>query len=369
MRRYRPASHDHPEETNLFASSYLPEPADPHAFSIDPPARDRGPVGVLFINLGTPDQPDAPSIRRYLGEFLSDPRVIEIPQWLWQVILRGFILTRRPRALAPRYRDIWLEAGSPLLVWSQAQVNGVQQALAARGVAVHAELGMRYGNPSIAGALQKLRAAGCERILVMPMYPQYAASTTATAVDRVSACMAGLRNQPELRFVKRFHDDPGYIDALARQVEGYWSRHGRPQRLLLSFHGLPRRTIEAGDPYHRDCMETAALLKRRLGADGDKVHVSFQSRFGAEKWLEPYTEPTLRQWAKEGITDVDVMCPGFLADCLETLEEIQMQCRDAFLQEGGRQFRYLPCLNDDPVWCGYFADLVNQHLAGWLKSP
>lgn len=353
----------------MFASSYLPEPADPLAFSADPPARDRGPVGVLFINLGTPDQPDAPSIRRYLGEFLSDPRVIEIPQWLWQIILRGFILTRRPRALAPRYREIWLEQGSPLLVWSQAQVQGVQRALAEQGVAVHVELGMRYGNPSVSSAMQALRAAGCERILVMPMYPQYAASTTATAVDCVSTHMAALRNQPELRFVKRYHDDPGYIDALARQVENYWDQHGKPERLLLSFHGLPRRTIEAGDPYHRDCMETASLLKRRLGDDGDKVHVSFQSRFGAEKWLEPYTEPTLREWAKQGISSVDVICPGFLADCLETLEEIQMQCRDAFLQDGGTQFRYLPCLNDDPVWCAHFAKLVTQHLAGWIDRP
>jgi ferrochelatase len=358
-----------PEETILFASPYLPEPADPHAFNPDPPARDPGPVGVLFINLGTPDQPDAPSIRRYLGEFLSDPRVIEIPQWLWQIILRGFILTRRPRALAPRYRDIWLEQGSPLLVWSQAQVDGVQQALAAQGVTVIAELGMRYGNPTVDAALRKLRAAGCERILVMPMYPQYAASTTATAVDCVSSCLATLRDQPELRFVKRYHNDSGYIDALAGQVRAYWSEHGQPQRLLLSFHGLPRRTIEAGDPYHRDCMETAALIRQRLGADGDKVHVSFQSRFGAERWLEPYTEPTLRLWAREGITDVDVMCPGFLADCLETLEEIQMQCRDAFLQEGGKRFRYLPCLNDDPVWCAHFANLVKQHLAGWIDRP
>jgi ferrochelatase len=347
----------------------LPEPADPQAFSADPPARDRGPVGILFINLGTPDRPDASAIRRYLGEFLSDPRVIEIPQWLWQVILRGFILIRRPRALAPRYHEIWLEKGSPLLVWSRAQVDGVQQALQNHGVTVHVELGMRYGNPSVPAAMQTLRAAGCERILIMPMYPQYAASTTATAVDAVSRYMATLRNQPELRFVKRYHDDPSYIDALARQVENYWGQHGKPQRLLLSFHGLPRRTIEAGDPYHRDCMETAALLKKRLGDDGGKVHVSFQSRFGAERWLEPYTEPTLRQWAKEGVEHVDVMCPGFLTDCLETLEEIQMQCRDAFLQDGGKRFRYLPCLNDDPVWCAGFALLVKRHLAGWMERP
>lgn len=352
--------------TKLFASRFLPEPADPHALSSEPPPRGATPVGLLLVNLGTPDEPTAESIRRYLAEFLSDPRVIEIPPWIWQVILRGFILTRRPRALAPRYKEIWLDQGSPLLVWSNAQAQGLQQHLAGIDVPVCVELGMRYGNPSIASAMDKLRSAGCERILVMPMYPQYAASTTATAVDCVAAYAAKLRNQPELRFVKRYHDDPGYIDALARQVSQYWSLHGKPQRLLLSFHGLPRRTIEQGDPYHRDCMETAMLLKQQLGDDAGLVHVSFQSRFGAEKWLEPYTEPLLREWARQGIEQVDVMCPGFLADCLETREEIQMQCRDAFMAEGGRQFRYLPCLNDDPAWIAGLAELARKHLAGWI---
>ncbi len=351
--------------TKLFAPRYLPEPADPHALDSQPPLRQGGPVGVLLINLGTPDEHTSKSIRRYLGQFLSDPRVIEIPALIWQVILRGFILTRRPQALAPRYEEIWLPEGSPLLVWSQAQARGVQQHLSDSGVAAHVELGMRYGNPSIADAMGALRAKGCERILVLPMYPQYAASTTATAVDAVAAYAAKLRNQPELRFVKRYHDEPGYIDALARQITEYWAAHGKPQRLLLSFHGLPRRTVEQGDPYHRDCMETVLLLKRRLGADADLVHVSFQSRFGAEKWLEPYTEPLLREWARQGISQVDVMCPGFLADCLETREEIQMQCRDAFLEEGGQQFRYIPCLNDDPAWISSMADLVRKHMGGW----
>ncbi len=352
--------------SKLFASRYLPEPADPHAFSLEPPARDAGPAGILLVNLGTPDEPTPASIRRYLAEFLSDPRVIEIPQWIWQIILRAFILTRRPGALAPRYREIWLEQGSPLLVWSQAQALGVQRHMEADGFDARVELGMRYGNPSIASAVDRLRAAGCQRILTVPMYPQYAASTTATAVDRVAAHAARLRDQPELRFVKRYQDDDGYIKALIGQVRQYWDQHGTPQRLLLSFHGLPRRTVEQGDPYYRDCMETALLLKQGLGADGDRVHVSFQSRFGAEKWLEPYTEPTLRQWAREGIGQVDVMCPGFLADCLETMEEIQMQCRDAFLAEGGRQFRYIPCLNDDPVWAAGFARLIGKHLGGWV---
>ncbi|HUH59150.1 MAG TPA: ferrochelatase [Candidimonas sp.] len=351
----------------LFASRYLPEPVDPHALDECPPPRGAAPVGVLLVNLGTPDQPTAASIRRYLGEFLSDPRVIEIPQWIWQVILRGFILTRRPAALAPRYREIWLDGGSPLLVWSRAQAHGIQKALTAANMAVRVELAMRYGNPDIPGAMDTLRDAGCERILVVPMYPQYAASTTATAVDAVASYAARRRDQPELRFIKRYHVDPGYIGALAQQVRQYWEANGKPQRLLLSFHGLPQRTIRLGDPYHRDCMETAACLKQALGADGDRIHVAFQSRFGAEKWLEPYTEPTLRQWAREGITGVDVMCPGFLADCLETLEEIQMECRDAFLAEGGKAFRYIPCLNDDGLWITNFTALIKRQLAGWVS--
>ncbi|MFC3340088.1 ferrochelatase [Paracandidimonas soli] len=350
---------------NLFPSRYLPEAPDPDALSATPAPLPKGPTGILVVNLGTPDEPTPKAIRRYLLEFLSDPRVIELPQWLWQIILRGIVLVRRPHHLAPRYEEIWHERGSPLLVWSQAQADGVQQRLRAQGLDVRTAVGMRYGNPSIASAIDALRSQGCERILCVPLYPQYAASTTATAVDHVARHAARLRNQPELRFIKRYHADPGYIDALARQVQAYWAAHGKPERLLLSFHGLPRVTVEQGDPYHRDCMETLLLLRQRLGEDGDRVHVAFQSRFGAQAWLQPYTEPLLREWAKQGVGSVDVMCPGFLADCLETLEEIQMQCRDAFLEDGGKQFRYLPCLNDDPVWADALTEIVRRHMAGW----
>lgn len=350
----------------LFKSRYAPEPTDVHALNPDPPLREPGPIGVLIVNLGTPDEPTPKAIRRYLGEFLSDSRVVEIPQFLWQIILRGVILPRRPVALAPRYKGIWMEQGSPLLVYSQAQAQGVQQALASRNVRV--ELAMRYGNPSIPAGLDALKAAGCERILTVPLYPQYAASTTATVVDKVLAWAKTRRNQPELRFIKRYHDLPAYINVLAQQVQNYWKQHGKPERLVLSFHGLPRRTILQGDPYHRDCMETATLLKRRLGEDGDRVYVTFQSRFGAEKWLEPYTEPTLKLWAKQGVKRVDVLCPGFLADCLETLEEIQIECRDAFLADGGQELRYLPCLNDDPDWIRGLSELIITHLSGW-SSP
>ncbi|WP_414650883.1 ferrochelatase [Eoetvoesiella sp.] len=349
-------------------SRFLPEPSDPHALEATPPIRLAGPIGVLMINLGTPDEATAGSIRKYLGEFLSDPRVIEMPQWLWQPILRGAVLPLRPRKLAPRYREIWLEQGSPLLVYSLAQARAVQAALVGTGIDAVVEAGMRYGNPSIADALARLRGRGCERILVLPMYPQYAASTTATAVDAVMACLARVRNQPELRFVKRYNTEPAYIEALARQLRQFWQERGKPQRLLLSFHGLPRVTVEQGDPYHRDCMETAQALRQHLGEDGQLVHVAFQSRFGAQRWLEPYTMPTLQQWARQGIAQVDVLCPGFLADCLETLEEIQMQCRDAFLGSGGKQFRYIPCLNGDAQWAEGLARLIRRHIEGWLAG-
>lgn len=347
-------------------SRFMAEPADPHALAADPPPRASGAPGVLFINLGTPDAPTAPAIRRYLAEFLSDPRVIEIPQVVWQVILRLFILPRRPRALVPRYKGIWWPEGAPLLVASRQQADGVEQELAGRGIKVRSVLGMRYGNPSIAAAMNALRDAGCDRVLVVPLYPQYAASTTATAVDKVGEYAKRRRDQPEFRYIKRYPDDPGYIAALADSVRRHWQQHGKPERLLLSFHGIPKVTVEQGDPYHRDCMTTVHALKAALGEDGALVHHSFQSRFGAQEWLQPYTEPTLREWAAQGVRSVQVMCPGFLADCLETLEEIQIECRDAFLESGGTQFSYIPCLNGDPGWVKALSDLVERSLGGWL---
>lgn len=350
---------------SLFSSPYVAEPVDPHALATEPPPRSDGPVGVLFVNLGTPDAPTPKAIRRYLAEFLSDPRVIEIPPLLWQPILRLFVLTRRPAALTPRYKDIWWEGGAPLLVATRQQAEGAQRELSARGIEIRAAVGMRYGNPSIAAGMDALRDAGCDRVLVVPLYPQYAASTTATAVDKVSAYARQRRNQPQLRFIKRYPDDAGYIGALAERIRAHWREHGKPERLLLSFHGIPKVTVEKGDPYHRDCMDTVRALKRALGPDGALVHHSFQSRFGAQEWLQPYTEPTLREWARSGVSTVDVMCPGFLADCLETLEEIQVECRDAFRGEGGRDFRYIPCLNGDETWVRALADIVQRNLQGF----
>jgi ferrochelatase len=224
---------------------------------------------------------------------------------------------------------------------------------------------MRYGNPSIPDAIARLRRQGCERILTVPLYPQYAASTTATVVDAVTRHAARLRDQPELRFIKRFHEEPAYLDALAGRIERYWQEHGKPQKLVMSFHGLPRYSIELGDPYYRDCMDTARLLSQRLSLPREQIEVTFQSRFGTARWLEPYTEPTLKVLAAAGTTEVDVVCPGFVADCLETLEEISLECRDAFIGAGGRQFRYIPAVNDDPAWIAGLAGLVERHLQGW----
>jgi len=344
---------------------FLPEPPNPDALNSEAPDAGPGPAGVLLINLGTPDAPTPAAVRRYLAEFLSDPRVVELPPALWQVILRLFVLTRRPSAVAPNYRKIWLERGSPLLVYSQDLADAVAGELSARGLDVRVRLAMRYGEPSIIGAVDALRAAGCRRILVVPMYPQYAASTTATAVDAVCAYIARLRRQPTLRFMASYADDPRYIDALYESLQAHWAQNGVADRVLLSFHGVPEASVRRGDPYFRECHATAQGLRERLGADGARVHVAFQSRFGAAPWLQPYTLPTLQAWGREGIQSVDVMCPGFLADCLETLEEIDMQCREAFVEAGGGQFRYVPCLNAGPGWARRYADMIAGDLGGW----
>jgi ferrochelatase len=353
----------------LWPERYLPETPDDNPFDDNPPLRSAARVGILMVNLGTPDAPTAVAIRRYLGEFLSDPRVIEIPRYLWLPILHGIVLRSRPKKLVPRYEGIWMEGGSPLLVFSKRQAEHVQARLFEQGLDVEVELGMRYGNPSIPDAIARLRARGCDHILTVPLYPQYAASTTATAVDAVATYVGRLRNQPELRFIKRFHDHPGYIAALAGNIESFWAAEGRPQKLVMSFHGLPRYSIELGDPYYRDCLQTARLVRERLGLAPEALEVTFQSRFGQARWLEPYTEPTLIELARQGITEVDVICPGFLADCLETLEEISVECRDAFVKAGGRRFRYIPALNESASWSASLAEIVREQLQGWPVQP
>jgi ferrochelatase len=349
----------------------------PHHRPEPPFAHDRAPrIGILLVNLGTPDAPTAPAVRRYLAEFLADPRVVEIPAALWRPILHGIVLRVRPAKSAQKYAAIWTDQGSPLLAHSVRQQALLQGYLGVRLKALglpadHAviELGMRYGSWDVAGALDRLRGAGCDRILVVPMYPQYAASTTASAMDAVFAWAQRARRMPAWRTIDGFHDDPGYIRAAAQLVNEYWAKHGRPDKLVLSFHGLPRRVLELGDPYHCLCQKTARLLVAELGLAPAQYAMSFQSRFGKAEWLKPYTAATLAALAKEGVGRVDVFCPGFAADCLETLEEIGIEGKQTFLSSGGREFHAIPCLNDHPAWIKALTELVLRHLSGWLDPP
>lgn len=322
-------------------------------------------TAILLCNLGTPDAPTAPALRRYLGQFLSDRRVVEIARPLWWLILHGIILRVRPRKSAAKYASIWTPDGSPLLVWTQKQALLLRGWLGEAGHQVLVRPAMRYGNPSIASQLDALKAEGATRILILPLYPQYSAPTTASVCDAVYAWAARTRNVPELRFVNHYHDDAGYINALARSIETYWKRNGPPDKLVMSFHGVPKRTLEQGDPYHCESHKTARLLAERLGLHKDDYQITFQSRFGKAQWLEPYTEPTLVQMAQAGVGRVDVICPGFTSDCLETLEEINQEARAAFLKAGGKEFHYIPCLNDNKIWIGALSRIALQHLSGW----
>jgi ferrochelatase len=347
---------------------FLAEPEWKH----DQPRR----VGVLLMNLGTPDAPTASAVRRYLAEFLSDGRVVEIPALLWKLVLHGVILRTRPARSAKKYAMIWGADGSPLLAHSQKQrtllLGYLGQRLKDLGLpsdGAPVELAMRYGKPGVAAALGKLRAAGCDRILVVPLFPQYSASATAAALDAVFAHAQRMRRVPGLRTVDCFHDDPGYVKAVARSINDYWMRHGRPDMLVMSFHGLPRRTLDLGDPYHCQCLKTARLVAAELGLEATQHVVTFQSRFGRAEWLKPYTQDTLVQLARDGVGRVDVACPGFVSDCLETLEEIGIEVKQAFLGAGGREFHAIPCLNEHPHWIAALVELVLANLQGWLAAP
>ncbi|MBA4178841.1 MAG: ferrochelatase [Leptothrix sp. (in: Bacteria)] len=337
------------------------------SFSAEPAYRhgQRARTAVLLVNLGTPDAPEAPALRRYLAEFLSDPRVVEIPRIAWWPILHGIILNTRPAKSAAKYTSVWMPEGSPLAVWTRRQAEALAPALQAAGHDVLVRHAMRYGNPSVASVLDGLRAEGATRVLVLPLYPQYAAATTASVGDAVMKWALKARRVPELRFIGEYHDHPGYIDALADRLQRHWAEHGRGDKLVLSFHGLRERSLTLGDPYHCQCHVTARLLAETLGLSKAQMVVTFQSRFGKAKWLEPYTEPTLVAMARRGVRRVDVMCPGFVADCLETLEEISQEARAAFLEAGGEHFGYVPCVNDSPLFVRALADLAMQHLQGW----
>jgi len=329
----------------------------------DHPATADPKVGVLLINLGTPDAPHARAVRRYLAEFLSDPRVVEIPAIAWKPILHGIILRTRPRRSAEAYNQVWTNEGSPLAAIARRQAHALRERFEGRASVHYA---MRYGNPGIAAAIANMVEEGCTRILAAPLYPQYCAATTATANDAVFAVLAGMRLQPALRTLPPYYDDPLYIGALAtslkRQIEAL---NFEPERLLLSFHGMPQRTLQLGDPYHCHCQKTARLVSEALGRE---VDVAFQSRFGRAKWLEPATDATVVKYAKSGIRRIAVAAPGFSADCLETLEELGIRGRDSFLRAGGSQFALLDCLNDSAEGIDMLERLISRELAGWLPQ-
>ncbi len=322
-------------------------------------------TAILLCNLGTPDAPTPAAVRRYLAEFLSDQRVVEIPRLLWLLILHGIILRFRPAKSAAKYASIWTAEGSPLKVWTEKQAKLLQGWLGQRNQMVKVRWAMRYGSTSIASQLDAMKADGITRVLILPAYPQYSATTTASVFDAVYAWAQRTRTLPELRFVNHYHDHPTYIAALAASIRQHWKTHGQPDQLLMSFHGVPQRTLQLGDPYHCECFKTARLLAESLGLARTQYQVAFQSRLGRAKWLEPYTEPTLIAMGKAGVKRVDVVCPGFTSDCLETLEEINIEARTAFLTAGGQTFHYIPCLNDDPQWISALGAIAQQHLSSW----
>ena len=320
-------------------------------------------VGVLLINLGTPDAPEAGAVRRYLAEFLSDPRVVEIPAIAWKPILHGIILRTRPRKSAEAYNQVWTNEGSPLRVIAHRQAEALRARLP--GLSVH--YAMRYGNPGIGAAIEKMVGEGCMRILAAPLYPQYCAATTATANDAVFAALARMRLQPALRTLPPYYDDPLYIDALADNLKRQLAKLDfQPERLLLSFHGMPVRTLDQGDPYHCHCRKTGRLLGDALGRE---VDIAFQSKFGRAKWLEPATEATLAAYPKQGVKRIAIAAPGFSADCIETLEELGIRGRETFLAAGGERFALLDCLNDSPEGMSMLEALIARELAGWLPHP
>jgi len=327
-------------------------------------------TAVLYCNLGTPDAPTPVAVRRYLAEFLSDQRVVEIPRLLWLLILHGIILRFRPAKSAAKYASIWTPEGSPLKLWTEKQAALLQTALQAQGNHVLVRWAMRYGSGSIASQLDALKTEGVTRVLVLPAYPQYSATTTASVFDAVYQWAARTRSIVELRFVNHYHDHAQYIAALQARVQAHWAEHGRPEVLVMSFHGVPARTLALGDPYHCECFKTARLLAEALGLEKTQYKVTFQSRLGRAKWLEPYTEPTLIAMAQSGTKRVDVVCPGFTSDCLETLEEINMEARHAFLGAGGSDFHYIECLNDSAPGIQALAAVARQHMGGWpTQSP
>jgi ferrochelatase len=326
-------------------------------------------VGILLANLGTPDAPTASALRRYLKQFLSDRRVVEIPRIIWWLILNVVILNIRPKKSAAKHAQIWTSEGSPLLVHAQKQAKLLQGYLGLRVKSPYAvELGMSYGNPSMASAIDKLRTQGCDRILVFPLYPQYAASSTASAMDAVWRELLRSRNMPAIRSIRHYHDHPAYIAALAQSVREHWMINGQPEKLIMSFHGVPRYTLDKGDPYHCECHKTGRLLAEALGLEINQYIICFQSRFGKAEWLKPYLATTLKELGKQKLKRIDVICPGFSSDCLETLEEIAIEGKAGFVTAGGGEFHYILALNEREPWIRAMCEIALENLQGWVSS-
>lgn len=319
--------------------------------------------GILLVNLGTPDAPTASAVRRYLAEFLADPRVVEVPRLIWLMLLYLVILPLRSPRVARNYAKIWSERGSPLRFHTEDQAHALAQL-----TRLPVEPAFRYGQPSLQTGIDKLRAAGVKHIRVLPMYPQNSATTTATIFDKIAQILKSTRDIPGLDFINAYPTHPAYIEALAKQVEDHWEEHGRAEKLLMSFHGLPARNVERGDPYQGQCEQTAQALAQRLGLEQDAWLHTYQSRFGPAEWLQPYTEPKLEELAEAGVRSVDVICPGFLADCLETLEEIALGAQETFVEAGGESLRYIPALNDSAELTAVFADLAGCNVVGCARN-
>jgi protoporphyrin/coproporphyrin ferrochelatase len=340
---------------------YNPEPPFSHG--------DQLKVGILIANLGTPDAPSAKALRPYLRQFLSDTRVVEIPRAIWWFVLNGIILLIRPKKSAAKYAQVWTNEGSPLLVHAQKQTQLLRGFLAQKIKSPFAvELGMRYGNPSMQSAIEKLKAQHCDRILVFPLYPQYAASSTASSFDSVWRVLLKMRNMPGIRTIRSYHDHPAYIAALAKSVQTHWQINGKPSKLVMSFHGVPKMHLTKGDPYHCACQKTGRLLAEALDLGKDDYVIAFQSRFGKQEWLKPYLATILESLGKEKTKRIDVICPGFSSDCLETLEEIAIEGKQIFIHAGGGEYHYIPALNENDAWIHAMTEIALENLQGWVSS-
>ena len=323
-------------------------------------------IGILLSNLGTPDKPQRKELRVYLKEFLSDPRVIETPKLIWQIILNGIILNTRPQKSAKNYQKVWTDEGSPLLVILNKQKNLAQDLLKKENLELEFAIGMRYGNPSIEKGLEELREKHCNKIIILPMYPHYCAATTGSTFDAVTSTMQKWRWVPSLRFISTYHDHPHYIKALANSIQKHWDKHGKPDKILFSYHGIPKKYFTKGDPYHCLCSKTTRLVREQMGLSDEIAMTTFQSRFGPQEWLQPYTDKTVEKLAKDKVEHLQIVAPGFSADCLETIEELDGENREIFEEHGGKKFSYIPCLNDQSDHINLIAALIKNELQGWV---